>query len=143
MVTSRGGHYRGRGVTDTNCYYKINKLQGYNVQHREYCNYKWNITINNYKWNITLESVNHYVEHLKHIILYIKYISIKTTITKNYNSNLMLHCSARHGKKFWIMPIYPVKSRDQNWRGMACSTSGCVLWLICLMESESEKTLLA
>ena len=65
-------------------------------------------TVNNYKWNITFKSVNHYVEHLKHIILYINYISLKTIITKYYNSNLMPLCSARHRKKFWIMPIYPV-----------------------------------
>lgn len=43
-------------------------------------------------------------------------------------------CLPRHRKKFWIMHINPAKSVDWSWRGMACSTSECVLWLVCLID---------
>ena len=55
--------------------YKINKLQGYIVQYREYSQY-FIITINGIK---PLKIVNHYFVHLKHIYMYINY----TTHTKN------------------------------------------------------------
>ena len=53
--------------------HKINKLQGYIIQHREYNQY-FIITRNGIQ---TLNVVNHYVSHLKHIMLYVNYSSKK------------------------------------------------------------------
>ena len=53
---------------------KINKLQGYIIQHREYSQY-FIITINRVQ---PLKIVNHYVVHLK-LTLYINCTSIKNT----------------------------------------------------------------
>ena len=50
--------------------YKINRLEGYIVKHREYSQY-FIITIEYKKFLI----VNHYVIHLE-LILYINYISV-------------------------------------------------------------------
>ena len=60
---SREGQERGRGLRGTNYYtmYKINKLQGHTVQHREYSQY-FIVTINGLK---PLKIVNPYVVHLK------------------------------------------------------------------------------
>ena len=77
MVTSgkreeEGARY-GQGINSYRLY-KTDKLQGYVVQHREYSKY-FIITINGIK---NLKTVNYYVIHLKHTLLYINYISIKT-----------------------------------------------------------------
>ena len=52
--------------------YKIKKLPGCIVQHREYRQY-FITTINGV---YPLKIMNHYVVHLQHIILYIDYTSI-------------------------------------------------------------------
>ena len=62
--------------------YKINKLQGYIVQHREYSR-NFIITINGI---YSLKIVNHYVVHLKHTIFYIKYTSIKKEKEMSYQA---------------------------------------------------------
>ena len=55
--------------------YKINKLQGYTVQHKEYSKY------NHFKWNIIYENIESQCCALEsHIILSINYSLIKNKI---------------------------------------------------------------
>ena len=65
--------------------YKVNKLRGYIVQHREYNQY-FTITLNAI---YSIKNLNHYVVHLT-LISYINYISIKN-ISNCFETKVLNH----------------------------------------------------
>ena len=85
---------------------KINKTDGYIVQHREYSQC-FIITTNGV---YPLKIVNQYVAHLKHIILYIHYTSTKKFKKRNSKDNL-----ARDDCKGWSKDS-EVMGGGEGWR---------------------------